>query len=92
MNCRHIVRLGLLVSLVLSLSGCWFVFIPGSMVSSMGDALSGNTGQYCVGESAAVGSMVKMPDGRIGAVQKLEGASSRCSNTALPIRAVVTFD
>ena len=74
------------------LGGCWFVFIPGSMISAIGDSISGLEGRHCVGRAAEVGSQIKMADGRMGTVKKLEGESSRCTNEAWPIRAVVAFD
>jgi ABC-type phosphonate transport system ATPase subunit len=59
------------------LGGCWFVFIPGSVIGAVGDSISGTSGQHCVTEAASVGSKIKMQDGRIGTVMKLEGHSMR---------------
>ena len=81
----------LISTLALLLQGCWFVFIPGSVVSAVTDGISGNKGQNCVAESVKVGDSIRAPDGRVGKVQALEGFSSRCQ-TATPVRAVVTFD
>ena len=85
-------RLIVVAALVMPLGGCFFFYIPGSVIESIGDSLSGTTGKNCVSESSSVGSPVKMSDGRIGKIQKIEGISGRCQNPALPIRAVVSFD
>lgn len=75
----------------LFLGGCWFVFIPGSAISSLSDGLSGQFGNMCIGESSKPGDKIKHTDGRIGTVQKVSGPSSRC-NTTYPVRAEVTFE
>lgn len=72
-----------------ALGGCWFVYIPGSAISGAADALSGNTGNLCVSESAKLGDRIRMPSGEIGTVKKLEGPSGRCTKPETPIRAVV---
>jgi hypothetical protein len=76
----------------LFLQGCWFVFIPGSLISAVGDKLGGYEGNMCVASTAKVGDKVRMPDGRTGTVRKLEGESTRCTQTYIPIRAVVDLD
>lgn len=86
-----------LISLVIApaLQGCFFFMIPGSAMQAVGDAISGNSGNLCVAENAYVGQKVNMPAmpaGTLGTVKKIEGASSRCNNPALPIRAVVQVD
>lgn len=73
------------------LAGCWFVFIPGSMISGLHDSLGGYEGRHCVGESAKVGDRIKLSNGSSGVVMKLEGHSSRCQDQ-WPIRAVVNLD
>lgn len=67
-----ILRYVIIVAAALTLQGCWFVFIPGSLISGAADAMSGNQGQNCVGETARVGDRIRLNDGRIGTVQKLE--------------------
>ena len=70
------------LALVLSLNACWFVYLPSSF-------WGGKT--YCVGESAKVGSRVRMPDGTLGTVKALYGRSERCQDGLLPIRADLEF-
>jgi hypothetical protein len=74
------------------LAGCWFVFIPGSMVGAITDSIGGYEGQHCVSATAKVGDRIKHTNGSIGTVMKLEGESSRCQNPQHPIRAVVRMD
>lgn len=74
------------------LGGCFFIYLPPSATSAIGDSLTGNTGQHCVGEAAQIGSYVKAPDGRVGKVIKLEGTTSRCGDPRMPIRAVLEFE
>ena len=78
--------------LCLPLSGCWFVFIPGSLISAVSDTITGDAGEHCVARGAYIGQKIRMPDGRIGTVQQVSSsASSRCA-VATPIRAVLTPD
>lgn len=83
-------KLALVMLLILPLSGCWFVFIPGSAIQAVADGLSGNEGQHCVGEHAKVGDRVSR-NGYSGTVKKIEGYSGRCGNQT-PVRAVVVLD
>ncbi len=77
----------------LSLQGCWFVFIPGSVVSSVSDSLGGYEGQNCVPREAKVGDKIRLlSNGGMGTVMKLEGESSRCKDTNMPIRALIRAD
>lgn len=80
----------LLVSAIaLSLQGCWFVFIPGSLIDSTTDAITGAEGNNCLPESAAVGMRVLVPDQPPVIVKSLSGKSSRCKDPRYPIRALV---
>lgn len=85
-----IARFASAVALALPLSGCFFFYIPGSLMQSASDSISGNVGNLCVSPGTKVGGQIKMPpDDHIGTVMKLEGSSSGCTNPARPIRAVV---
>lgn len=76
----------LIVLLALPLSGC-FVFIPGSVVGGVSDAITGSKGEHCVSRAAKVGDTIRLYDGRLFRVESLSGTSSRCNDAALPIRA-----
>lgn len=84
-------RLLIVLLMIFPLSGCWFIFIPGSAIDALGDSISGHSGNTCVSSTAYIGQQITMPDGSVGVVTKLEGESRRCANPSLPIRAVVEF-
>ena len=71
----------------LSLQGCFFLFIPGSVVSAASDAITGSSGSNCVSTNAKVGDHVRMSDGVVKQVKSLSGTSTRCQDSNLPIRA-----
>lgn len=71
----------------LSLQGCWFVFIPGSVMGAVSDGITGAKGQHCVGANAKAGDLVKMPDGSVWKVVSTSGTSTRCQDSRIPIRA-----
>lgn len=75
--------------LPISLSGCFFVFIPGSLIQKVSDGITGAEGEHCVGRGAKVGDRITLPDGRTGVVQSLSGTSTRCGNESMPIRAAL---
>jgi hypothetical protein len=77
------------LTLPFALGGCFFVYIPGSVVTGATDALTGQHGNYCVPAAAKLGDRIRLPDGSYGIVEKLEGTSYRCKNEAKPIRARV---
>ncbi len=52
-------RMLLVLGLCTQLSGCFFVFIPGSLI----DKVAGNP-VYCVRTGSKVGDQFTMPDGR----------------------------
>jgi hypothetical protein len=72
---------------VLMLQGCWFVFIPGSVIAAAGDALSGAKGAHCVASTARVGDLIRLSNGSTWKVESLSGTSSRCTQPEHPIRA-----
>lgn len=71
------------------LSGCWFIYIPGSTVSAVSDSFTGAEGEHCVPETAKVGDRIKLTDGDKGMIKSLSGTSKRCRNKAFPIRALL---
>ncbi len=89
MSYQPIVRVAATLLIALPLSGCWFVFIPGSLIQKASDSITGAEGEHCVGSTAKVGDRIKLPDGQIAIVQSLSGASSRCPNESMPIRAAL---
>lgn len=82
-------KLGLVLSLALAtqLSGCWFVFIPGSLMQKVSDGITGSEGEHCVPSSAKVGDRIAMPYGGTGEIKSLSGTSVRCTDPQRPIRA-----
>lgn len=84
-------RLIIIAFLVFPLSGCFFFYVPGSVIDSIGDSISGDVGNLCVPSTSYVGQRITAPNGKVGTVTKLEGTSRRCTQESLPIRAVVEF-
>lgn len=84
-------RMALVAALCISLQGCWFVYVPGSMVSALSDSLTGAEGAHCVGPAAKVGDRVRLPGGGYGTVVSLSGTSIRCDD-AHPVRALLQLD
>jgi hypothetical protein len=72
----------------LMLQGCWFVFIPGSLIQAASDGITGAEGNHC----AKVGDRIRLPGGGHGTVKSLSGTSIRCQQTELPIRALLELD
>ena len=73
---------------LVSLYGCWFIFIP---IGPIVRAIQGP--RLCVGESAAVGDRIKAPGGKYVTITKLHGIdSSACLTPSYPILANVTYD
>lgn len=73
------------------LSGCFFVFIPGSLIQKASDSITGAEGDHCVHSGAKVGDKLTAPDGRVGEVKSLSGTSVRCGDANKPIRARIEF-
>lgn len=83
MNLRVLV----VVVALASLQGCLAVLIPGSVVGSVSDAITGAEGTNCVGPVAKVGDRIHLQDGSVGVIRSLSGTSSRCTQPNFPIRA-----
>ena len=86
-----ILRLIFLAVLTMSLTGCWFVYVPGSAMEAISDGVTGSFGNACVGSNAKEGGKVRTPGGGTATVDKISGPSSRCKEPT-PIRAAVTYD
>jgi len=84
---RHAIKFALIVGVIVPLSGCWFIFIPGSAVGAISDGITGSKGEYCVSNSVKVGDQIKNANGAILTVKSLSGISSRCKEADKPIRA-----
>jgi hypothetical protein len=80
-----------LLALTFSVQGCFFIYIPGSVISGVSDSITGSEGSHCVGPNAKVGDKIRLPGGGIGTVQSLSGTSVRCTNPEKPIRALLVF-
>jgi hypothetical protein len=86
-------RLLLTLALALPLQGCFFFFIPGSVVGKASDAITGAEGQHCVSTLAQVGDKINIGPGRqIGVIKSLSGPSSRCVEADRPIRALIVVE
>lgn len=73
--------------LLFPLSGCWFIYIPGSMFQRQ--APDGNT---CIQAGYFEGDRIKHAEsGRIGIVKKRYGESPRCAQATYPILADVEY-
>lgn len=84
-------RVLIIMTAILPLQGCFFVFIPGSVISGISDSVTGAEGTHCVGANAKVGDTIRLPgDGR-ATVKSLSGTSVRCTNPEMPIRALLEF-
>lgn len=89
MGGKHRSKLGtILIALAATqLSGCFFVFIPGSLIQRVSDGITGAEGDHCVASAAKVGDRANLPDGRVGEIKSLSGTSTRCTDPSRPIRA-----
>lgn len=86
-----VLRLAAVAPALLALQGCFFVWIPGSLISKAGDAITGSKGEHCVGKAAKVGDIITLPGNGRGRVVSLSGTSSRC-NSNYPIRAELDLE
>ena len=76
---------------VMPLTGCFFVFIPGSLIQKVSDGMTGAEGEHCVSRAAKVGDRINLPGGKYATVQSLSGTSVRCTNQEMPIRAALAI-
>lgn len=81
------VCLAVLLGLCTQLAGCFFVFIPGSLIAKASDGITGAEGDHCVASTAKVGDRIGLPNGAVGEIKSLSGTSMRCKDEARPIRA-----
>lgn len=88
----RIIRTAIVAAACAQLSGCWFVFIPGSLVQKASDAITGAEGEHCVTREAKVGDVIRLADGRTGTVKSLSGTSVRCGDPNMPIRAALAVN
>jgi hypothetical protein len=84
-----VVRWCFLISLFISVNAhaFFFIFIPGSLIRKVGDAMTGAQGENCVGEDKKVGDVIYSPSGNSATIKSLSGTSSICRDPLLPIRA-----
>lgn len=75
-----------------ALQGCFFVFIPGSLIAKASDAMTGDKGEHCIARGAKVGDRIRLPGNGGATVLSVSGESVRCSNPAMPIRAELQLD
>ena len=80
----------LIIAACTQLSGCFFIFIPGSVTSAIADSITGAKGAYCVATSVKPGDRINI-NGQQGTVLSVSGTSSRCVQPNTPIRADVGF-
>jgi hypothetical protein len=86
MRCLKILVTGALC--LISLYGCWFIFIP---IGPIVRAIQGP--RLCVREYATVGERIKVAGGKYATITKLHGVDSdACKTPSYPILANVTFD
>jgi len=72
-----------------SANAFFFFFLPGSVVSKIGDAITGSEGENCVSNSAKVGDTIRLENGATAKIKSLSGTSGRCTKPELPIRALL---
>jgi hypothetical protein len=73
------------------LSGC-FIFIPGSVVGAVTDAVTGDRGEHCVPRGTQVGHRINLGFNRIGVVEYVSSTpSSRCRDPLMPMRAALAL-
>lgn len=82
-------RLAIVALLATQLGGCFFVFIPGSLIQKVSDGITGAEGEHCVSSVAKIGDKIRTPSGATYTVRSLSGTSSRCNEPGLPIRAAL---
>lgn len=87
-----VLKVAAIALLCSQLGGCFFVFIPGSVVGKISDGITGAEGEHCVGREAVVGGRIRMPNGEVMTIKSLSGTSVRCNDSRYPIRAALAAD
>lgn len=80
------------IATVFLMQGCFFIFIPGSVVAAVSDGITGAEGRHCLAKTAKVGDVILIPGGGTATVKSLSGPSVRCTDPIRPIRALLVFD
>src|SRR5690349_21588412 len=88
----HLVIAAALLCATTQANAWFFFFLPGSVTSKIGDAITGAEGENCVKAIAKVGDVLTSPSGNTATIKTLSGTSSRCRDPNLPIRALLTFN
>src|SRR5665647_347815 len=87
---KRLASLAIILSAFLSTNAnAWFFFLPGAVTGKIADALTGAEGENCVGPNAKIGDLIRLGNGETRKVKSLSGTSIRCTNTELPIRALL---
>ena len=84
----NVVVISLWCILFSSNANAWFFILPGFVTSKIADVVTGSEGDNCVGPNAKVGDLF-YPNGVAMTIKSLSGTSSRCTNPAMPIRALL---
>lgn len=83
----NFMKLILAFALALPLQGCFFVWIPGSVISNLTGGEGSSAWDTCVPEATAyAGSTVThTATGKLVTIEKVFGRSSRCQDSSRPI-------
>ena len=84
-----LIKLAATAAMCSQLSGCFFIWIPGSVIDKGADLVTGARGDHCVNKFTKVGDNIPLVDGTRGTVKSLSGTSGRCKTDRFPIRAEV---
>ncbi|MFH1814292.1 MAG: hypothetical protein ABIF28_09025 [Pseudomonadota bacterium] len=87
MNMRLTLAFVALIAISTNANAWFFFFIPGSVSSKVADVITGDEGEHCVAESAAVGDSVNLSSGGSATIKSLSGKTARCTTPEYPIRA-----
>lgn len=89
---KALVRTVAVTAFCTQLGGCWFIFIPGSLIQKVSDTITGSEGEHCVGRGAKVGDTIRLPNNMTGKVMSLSGTSTRCGDDRYLIRAALAIE
>lgn len=92
MKIARIVIALVLVFITTQANAWFFFFLPSSVTSKIGDAITGAEGENCVTAASKVGDILKSPSGNTATIKSLSGTSSRCQDPNMPIRALLVFN